>query len=194
MRKLILLSCLLVTCNLFAEIESVYLQWNNLICKSDCANLMDRELRKVREISNVAVSQTNGTATMQWKAKKPFSFQAIDSAIKKVGLHIQVIRVRVRGTISEKNKKFYINSIGDKSKFNLLGAPEQQVDKNRYIIQQSRYNRPLTEAQKEILRDAMQNDLIVTIEGPIYQPYQFPPLDIVVQSINVSESTDNESQ
>lgn len=192
MKKLILSACLLTTCSLIAEIESVSLQWNNVICRSDCAELMDRELRKVKEVSNVGVSQTNGTATMQWKAQKPFSFPAIDSAIKKVGLHIQVVKVRVRGTISEKNKRFYIHSIGDKSKFNLLGAPENQADKNRYIVQQSRFNRPLSDAQIEILRDAMQNDLIVTIEGPIYQPYQFPPLDIIIQSINVSESTDKE--
>jgi hypothetical protein len=148
---------------------------------------MDRELKKVKEITDVAVSQTNGTATMQWKAQKPFSFQAIDSAVKKVGLHIQVLKIKVRGTITENNHKFYINSIGDKSKFHLLGAAENNPDKNRYTIQQSRYNRPLSDAHIELLREAMDNDLIVTIEGPIYQPYQFPPLDLIIQNINVAK-------
>lgn len=190
MRHIFLSIFMLTACVVHAEIEMITLEWDNIACQDSCASLMERELSKISDITNVTVSQQNGMATMQWKAKKKFSFPTIDSAIKKVGLHIKALRVKVRGTISESNKKFYIHSLGDETKFNLLGSATDNVTKNRQVLQQSRYNRPLTEDQKDILREAMEQKQIVIIEGPIYQPYQFPPLDIVVGSIKIAKSKD----
>jgi len=190
MRNLFLSLFILVTYALNAEIEMITLEWDNVLCQNSCSHLMEKELSKVKDVTNVSVSQQNGIATMQWKAEKRFSFPAIDSAIKKVGLHMKAIRVKVRGTITEQNKKFYITSIGDGTRFNLLGAATDNATKNRYVIQQSRYNRPLTEQQKDLLMEAIEKRQIVIIEGPIYQPYQFPPLDLVVGSIKISKSKD----
>lgn len=188
MRSIFLSIFFLATYALSAEIEMITLEWDNIACQNSCAELMQRELSKVKDVTNVSVSQQNGMATMQWKAQKRFSFPSIDSAVKKVGLHIKAFRVTVRGTISEKNKKFYIHSIGDETTFNLLGSATDNPDKNRYIPQQSRYNRPLTEEQKEVLRTAIDQEQIVVIEGPIYSPYQFPPLDLVIGSIRIVKS------
>lgn len=187
MRNLFLCLFMLTTYALNAEIEQITLEWDNVLCKDDCAARMQKELSKVSEISNVAVSQSNGMATMQWKAEKRFSFPTIDKAIKKIGLHVQALRVKVRGTITEQNRKFYITSIGDGTKFNLLGAASDNPTKNRYVVQQSRYNRPLSQEQKAILMEAIKKELVVVIEGPIYQPYQFPPLDLIIGSINIAK-------
>lgn len=188
MRFFILFSSMLVTCVLNAEIVSVRIDWDNIQCQEDCAKLMDKQLNEIKQVATVSVSQTNGNATLQWKAGDKFDFQPVNNAIKRVGLHLEALRINVRGTISVENRKYFITSIGDGTKFHLLGQATDDPNKNRYVIQNSAFNRPLSKEQKEQLENAMKNDLTVTIEGPILQPYQFPPLDLIIGSLNVSGS------
>lgn len=187
MRVFFLSICLLAFYNLRSEIEMVSFTWDNVLCREDCAMRIEKELHKIHDVAEVSVSQRDGMAKMRWDADKPFDFSPIRQAIKRVGIHVQTLKVTVTGTIEKKNNKFYIVSIGDATKFNLMGVAVDEPGKNRYVIQNSRYNRPLSARQVEILTEAMHEKKIVTIHGPIYSPYQFPPLDLIIESLSVSE-------
>ncbi len=192
MTKFFAIICILVTYTLFAEIETVSLTWDNRQCLEGCTQLINKQLSKLKEVASVTTSQQNGIATMQWKTGVPFTFKPVNDAIKRVGIHVETLRIKLRGTIVQKNRKFYIISLGDETTFNLLGTASDDPSKNRYVIQTSRFNRPLSDEQKKMLTDAMKNKLTVTIEGPIYQPYQFPPLDLIIENISVSQPVNYE--
>lgn len=167
------------------EIVDIRVDWNNIQCQADCATQVERQFKRIKEASSVSVDAKGGTATLTWKADTRFSYQPIRAAFARVGIAMQSLRLTVRGTISSSGRNFYIHSLGDKSKFRLLGTIQPQ--ENRFEPTNSPFNRPLTKQQIEQLKLAESQKLVATVSGPILNLEQLPPYDLITERLNISD-------
>lgn len=186
MKLFLILLLLGFSLNLLAVIENVQLNWDNIQCQQDCANNLNKNFQKIKEVSEVTVNQQTGVATLKWQLNVPFNFRPIHEAYAKVGIHMIALRLKVSGTITQKGKQFLLVSSGDNSRFNLIGNITAKT--HQYTAEKSPYNRPLTADLIKQFIQAEKDRSLVTIEGPILQPFQFPPLDLITENVSISQS------
>lgn len=168
-----------------AEILDVRVTWTAAECQARCNQLLQAQFGRIYGVSSVQVNQQAGQADMKWKPKVIFSFQPIDAALRMVGPFPNDVRVKVRGKIQHDPANVKIISDGDGTSFYLLN-PIIPV-RNQFVIEDSPFNRPLTPDMRNKLLDAQKNNQMVTIEGPLFEPYRSPPLRIIVESLNIEE-------
>jgi hypothetical protein len=170
-----------------AEVEFIEIRWNAFKCLDICTPLIEKNLNAIRDVHNVKINARAGVATMGWSPNYPFSYEPFRLASSAAGIHIDDMRIRVRGTISHDVDNFYLVSSGDDARFLLLG-PISTVP-GRYIPKYNIASYPLTGDVKEQLLEAEQNRFTVVISGPLYLPSRYPRTLIAAQiKINVKES------
>jgi hypothetical protein len=182
------LCALFVTVNfLQAEVEFIQIRWNAFKCLDICTPLIEKNLNAIRNVTNVQINARSGVATMGWSPNYPFSYEPFRLASSAAGIHIDDMRIRIRGTIGHDFDNFYLVSIGDDSRYLLLG-PISTVP-GRYIPKYNMASYPLSRDTKEQLLEAEKNGLTVVISGPLYLPSRYPHTLIAEQiKINVKES------
>jgi len=178
---------LILTSNQFleAEITDVIVTWRAASCRSGCDKLLMQQFGKVYGIYSTDINLNAGQANIKWKPNVAFSFQPLDTAMRLVGPHINNVRLKVRGNIRHDPKNVKLISEGDGTEFYLL-SPVTPVA-NQYTPTTSIYNRELNPEVRDQLLDAEAKKLNVIIEGPLFQPYRSPPLQLVIERINLEE-------
>jgi len=186
MARLILLILIAATClhtsEAKAEIDPVIISWRAGECQPGCDVLLEKEFRKLYGIDDLAINAGAGQMSIRWKANQRFDYNAILSAIKKVGLHIANIRLKVRGMIRFEGTNTVLISNGDKTPFYLLGPIQPQA--NQYTPTRSIYNRQLTPERKVQLMEGEKTGLVAVIDGPLFEPYRSPPLFLIMENVS----------
>ena len=90
------------------------------------------------------------------------------------------IRDRVRGTIVHYYDKLFLVSLGDGSRFELLGP--LIIEPNRYTIKANIANHPLPADRLDRLLEAERRNELITIEGPLFEP-QWYRLALIVEKV-----------
>lgn len=176
-----LLFCGSIYSSLQAEIESITIKWTALECQQSCIAGLEKQFRNINGVADVVMNQPAGMATLRWKPDVALTFPPINTAMSMIGLSINILRVKVRGTISHDAKTVTLNSLGDNTRF-LLMSP---VTPKRYemVEEFNPETHVLTPAQREQFLRAQDADQIAIVEGPIFEPERSPPLKIIVENV-----------
>lgn len=179
----IILAFLCVFGSLSAEVQQLVIKWNPVLCKQKCVQGLSDQFYNIKGVAAVEINQAAGQAQIRWKPEFPISFPPINTAMSMIGAAIEDIRVKVRGTIGHDVRTVSLISLGDNTRFLLLGSimPQQ----SHFVTEFSPYNRPLDPQMRQKLLDAQANDLVATIEGPLFQPERSPPnpLMLIVENV-----------
>lgn len=191
LRNLTLLTAALLSLHIGAvqaEVQQVTLKWLAMQCQASCVRGLEKQLRRIRGVASVDISEPQGQAILQWDPTVPFSYRSIEAAIAMIGIGIdpEDFGVTVRGNIIHDKSNVILVSIGDNTRFYLIGTPP--FVPNQFIEENSLSNRALTPQIRSQLLEAERNHQFVTITGPLFQPEASPPLYLVVQSLNMSDN------
>jgi hypothetical protein len=186
MRRFILIALLLGIMPLKADVEHVVVKWSPQLCKSTCTKQLHDLFSKLPGVANLTIDEGNGVMELNWKEKAPFSYTNLDWTMRKIGLYMTYVRVKATGNIVKVNKTYYLDSEHDRTRFNLLGMaiPQSGV---LAVQTNSIFNRPLSQDNIELLEEAMKNKLLVTIDGPLFEPWRSPPLWLVMEQAVVAQ-------
>src|SRR5690606_29331883 len=126
-----------------------------------------------------------GVAVIKWSPDAPFSYHLIKTNMQMVGAGVNEIRVRVRGKATVQGNYISLVSQGDNSRFVLISPIMPTPD--ALIVNPNPYMRDLDpKLQQRILRESSEGKIMV-IEGPLYQPARSPPLQLIVERIQVEK-------
>lgn len=174
----------LFTCfaaNLQAEIESITIKWTALECQKSCIAGLERYFRNINGVADVQMDQPGGQAVLRWKPNVQLTFMPINNAMQMIGLSINDLRIKVRGTISHDERSVTLNSTGDNTRFLLMSVatPKTTVMTEEFNPQ----THILSPAQREEFLDAQAADQVAVVEGPIFEPERSPPLKVLVEKV-----------
>lgn len=165
---------------LFGEIQMVTFNWNAALCLDVCTPKLERELGSIKAITDLQINPQAGVAKMKWDPNYPFNFAPFNLATRSVGIRLNQIRVRVRGTIAHDVDNLYVISLGDGTRFQIAG-PIQPITTG-YTIRENIASHPVPLAMRERLLEAEANREITTIEGPLFEPFRYN-LTIVAEQV-----------
>lgn len=186
MRLLLLfVAFLILSTPLQSEIQRVDVQWRGLSCNLTCAQMLERRFREIPEVSSVTLNAGNQSATLRWMQNRPFSFQAINLAVRSVGPAIDQLRATVRGMIQMQNDQFWIVSIGDNTAFLLLGPHAPPTGSIPQFLHKIYH--PLSARLQSLLRDAVRKGRVAIIEGEIFQAHRAPPLMLIIAHVQFEQ-------
>lgn len=174
--------------HLNAEIEKVSVKWTPYQCDAGCVQNLDRQFRQIAGVADVTINMSAAQAEIRWRPNIPFSYTAIDTAMRMIGPSIdnRGLRLKVRGTIQHDARSVTLISTGDNSRFILLGPIVPSP--THYVEEESVWShRPTPEARNEYLA-AEDADQTVTVEGPLFQPEQAPPMYMIVEKKQFASS------
>ncbi len=182
----ILLSFL--ACNFFvsAEVEQVTVKWTPGLCITNCPQSLEKEFKKIKGVATISINQGSGQADLTWKPNEPFTYQLVSTAMRMIGLTIHDFRVRVKGTIRHDDHNVILVSIGDNTRFVLLGPITPSL--HNQVIEHNVQNHPLAAGKRDQLLNAEMNNQIVTIEGPIFEGWKAPPLYLIAEQVQVQQN------
>lgn len=165
-----------------AEIEKILIKWNAALCLDTCIPLMERNLHAIKGVTDFQINPNAGVAEIHWDPQAHFSYEPFNLASRAVGSRILDIRVRVKGTIAHDRENFFISSLGDNTRFLLIG-PIAPVP-GGYTIRGNIASHPLSPSLKQQLLDAENAGKQVTIEGPLFQPTWYT-LTLIAEQVNL---------
>lgn len=171
MLKIIFTVCMLLFFTLQAEVEEVLFTWDAALCQEQCIPLMERQLSSIRGVGSYVINPRAGRARIIWKPNDQFSFGFINLATRSVGIRQIETRVIVRGTITSIGGDFYIVSLGDRTRFRLMGPLRTRP--GDYTIQANVANYAMSPMTIAKLHDAERKNLIVRVHGPLFEPERF---------------------
>ncbi len=180
-----ILSCALVSlsASLLGEVEYVEIKWTPGLCSESCAKNLRTQFSKTAGVASSEVSASSAQAKLHWKPNVTFSFGPINAAMSMIGLSMTELRVKVRGTIIHDAKTVTLVSLGDNTRFQLLGPT--QASKTGYAIAHNINSHPLPPDTRTKLLDAQTQKQVVTVEGPLFEPERSPPLYLITEKLNV---------
>lgn len=184
--KILMFGCLLHFSNLQAEIEWVKVKWTALLCQQSCVEGLQKQFGQVNGVSQIAINQAGGEAVLTWKKNAPYSYQPINTAMRMIGLTIQDLRIKVRGRVYIQGNNYMLISAGDNTQFTLLG-PINQMNLSQYSIEFSAQNRQISGEFKNKLLEAKEKNLLVTIEGELFEPQRQPLIQLVIEQLKLGE-------
>lgn len=165
-----------------AEIERVVIGFNKDLCNEKCMLLLKNEFGKLDLVNSVSVAP--GQVNLGWKPNERFDFRKVDARMRFVGVGMDNIAVSVRGTVSGEGAKWYITSLGDETRFQLLNPPQPSA--NSYIEYNNISMYKLLPEVQDQLAEAKRNDQIVTATGFLLAPWRYP-LTIILGNLNVDQ-------
>lgn len=157
--------------SLSAEIQSVVIKWNAALCLDVCIPGIERNLQSIQSVTDIRINARAGIAEMGWKPNYPFSFAPFNLATRSVGIRLSDLRLRVQGTIAHDVEGVYLVSLGDNTRFRLIG-PIQPLA-GRYVVQSNIASHPMPADLQQKLLDAEAQNTIVTVEGPLFEPFRY---------------------
>lgn len=189
-RYVLLTISLLSTTFAQGEIEKVTAIWSAwhfdlAACKGGCAQIIHQQLMRLPGAAEVLVKEAEGRAEIRWKPGVPFSYGPLDNAMRIAGPAIDTVRLRVRGMITHDARNVFLMSIGDNTRFYLLGPLVPST--TQMVISENVATHPLTVTLRSDLLQAQQNHQVVTIEGPLLLPEQSPPLYLIVERLQIAK-------
>ncbi|MFV0340085.1 MAG: hypothetical protein ACK5MA_05575 [Parachlamydiaceae bacterium] len=188
MRYLIFFS--LVFASLSGDIDSVTVKWSAQLCQKSCIKQLNERFSKLQGAEKVSIDGMNGVMEIKWKPKAPFSYQTLDWNMRWIGLYMTYVRVKASGTVTSINKNYTLKSKNDGTTFNLIGNADAS-NPNLAVATNSIFNRPLSQAVIDQLKDAQKKNLTVTVDGSLFEPWRGPPLRLVVDRISVEQPKKN---
>jgi hypothetical protein len=159
---------ILLSFGLMAEIEQITLKWNPAVCSDICSSTLEKNFQTIKGVSNLQLDHKAGTAAMNWASGIPFSYNPFYAALHSQNLRIKDIYLRIRGNITHDTENFYIVSLGDNTRFHLIGPVQEQP--GQYVIQANIATHPLSAELREKLSTAEKNKQTITIEGLLFEP------------------------
>jgi hypothetical protein len=182
---ILLLAFLLVSStNMQAEIQLITVTWKPSTCPLNCAQSLEGQFKQIPGVAGVTVYPLVGKAELRWKPTSPFSFSPINTAVRMVGPSIYQLFAKVRGSVRRNSDgTFQIFSIGDNTGFYLIGPINAQP--NQYTTTGNVATHPLTAENVAVLTQAVQNNYLVIINGPIFQFWRSPPLILQIAQIQL---------
>lgn len=165
-----------------AEIKTVTISWRNINCPEQCIQHLEKFFYDHPPVATVRMNQGGGNAVLTWKPNQPFEYQPVNYAVRRIGLSANNVRIKLTGTISHFGDRFYITSLGDGTRIELLSAPASS--KTDYVEKWSYFTHTLSPGYQNQFLDAQRRHLLVTVEGPLFEPDR-PPLKMDVESVEV---------
>ena len=175
--------------DLNAEILQVTVTWNSGVCDPKCSNLLGEKFKKMKQVEEVSVNPSSGVAVIKWKPDAQFSYHLIKTNMQMVGVGVNEIRVRVRGKARGQGKNVSLVSLEDNTSFILVSPIMPNPDS--LILYPNPYLRELDPKLREKILLEAKEDKVMVIEGPLYQPARSPPLQLVVERIQIEKKKKN---
>lgn len=177
------------TSALNGEVETIALNWNPGLCVENCGQLLKQEFSKLQEVESIDIDLPSGRAVIRWNPRSPFSYVLLDRTMRRVGLGIHYWRLVVRGYIHHDPENVWLISQGDDTRFNLIN-PVVPLP-NQMNIQHNLANRILTPEMRDKLLTSEKNQELVTIEGPLFDPWRSPfNYFLIVEQVKTPPPTD----
>lgn len=174
---------ILIALHGYAEVSQVTIKWlNPVICQQGCINDMAKQFGSMNGAAEVILNQGAGQVDIRWKPRVQFSYYPLNTAMRLVGPSIHDIHMKVRGTITHNSNTFTLESLGDNTRFLLLGPVEPNM--NQYTVVHNTDNRPIPDDIKVKLLNAEKNFEVVEIEGPLMDPWRYQVLYLVIEKAN----------
>jgi hypothetical protein len=176
----VLVYSLLHVNSVYSEVQQVTLRFNNVVCNAGCQTLLQQKLQQMAGVQNATVNGGIGAAYLTYQPNQPFNYQNIRYAFSAVGLYLQDIRAQVRGMVTAQgNGQYYINSLDDGTVMQIVSAPA--FNNGRTTAYKSIYVYNVDEALKGRLDEAIQKNVPIIVEGPLFEIYRYenPPILIV---------------
>lgn len=173
---------ILASTPLTAEIQQLEMRYNPAFCTMQCPNMLANALRNMTAVAEVTLNAQQGQAFLRYKPNMPFDFWAFKRALQSVGSNYDYLRIKVRGTLVGKDKNFTLVSLGDNTRFSLLGP--LQSSPVQYTISPNLTNHPLTPYLIESLERGVKENRIAVIQGWLFEPDRNPPYYIVIEQMN----------
>lgn len=169
----------------FAEVDRVVVKWTADTCPNFCQERLKSRFAAINNVAEMQLDPRNGTATFRWKPNDKFSYEAIKREMRMVGIGMVDLRVSVRGTVSYSpgSDTYTLISLGDNTHFNLYSPVQSKP--NQQVLQYTTATRTLSPEVKSKLAAAQQTDRLVFIEGFLLEPERSPPLQLVVERIQL---------
>ncbi len=180
---LVILSILSMT--LYGEIVKVNLQWQHETCPLNCAQSLAAQFQRIPGVAQIIMNQQGGYAELRWKPDQPFVWSQVKSAFQAVGPGIRDIRVKVRGMINFQQQTATLTSLGDNTVFFLLGPVNPTQGTTVYYSLTSHQLSPET---IEKLVEGYQQHRIAVIEGPLFMPWRYPYLWLIIDRLQFVQS------
>ncbi len=185
---LVFLSILIPFNFAYAEIKEVIIRWNALTCLDICTPGLEANLRSIKGALRVEINPRGGIAVIGWDPNRTFSYEPFNLATRGSGVRSTDIRLKVAGTITHDASGFYLTSVGDFTRFLLIGPISTQS--GRYTINTNIANHPLPPDLQEEFIEAEINGLIVTVEGPLFEPWTYY-LNLVADHVSIAKPKDD---
>ncbi len=169
--------------SLLLEIVTVTATWNPGICNEGCGKQLEKKLNAYGDIQKIEL--TSGKVVMYWKPNAPFNYQALKRNFQAVGvgLNLEPFQIKVRGTLSTSGGDMVITSIGDNTRFNLIGPAPKSTSK--YISRGALANHKLQGDLLDQLNLAQKNRQVIEVTGDLYLP-ETPPLRLLIDKMTIS--------
>ncbi|MFQ5729280.1 MAG: hypothetical protein ACE5GN_02850 [Waddliaceae bacterium] len=168
-----------------AEVLEVVVIWNSISCNEKCAQILAKSFQKMKQVQEVRVNPTSGITILKWKPKSAFSYYPIKSTMQMIGVGVNDIRVKVRGKAKEQGNEVALFSLEDNTRF-VLVSPITPLPED-YTVNPNPYDRSLSSDLRERILQEVKQDKVLVIEGPLYQPAKSPPLQLVVERIQIEK-------
>lgn len=163
---------------LHAEILEISVFWNQAKCSAGCNELLRKNFGKLQEIESIEMKPAEGSASIKWKPNAPFSYRLIKNQMQLSGISLDYIHARVRGKASLSGKTLKLLSIGDGTIFHLVSPLSTRGSPNPQFIE------PTKQLVDAVMNEAKE-DKVLVIEGLLYRPHRSPPLNLIVEKIQV---------
>lgn len=171
---------------LYGDIDTVTVKWSAQLCQASCIKQLNERFSKMQGAEKVSIDGLNGVMTIKWKPKAPFSYTTLDWNMRWIGLYMTYVRVKVNGTVISKNKTYSLKSKNDGTTFELIGTADSK-DPNLAVAANSIYNRPLSQAVLDQLKEAQKKNLTVTVDGALFEPWRGLPLRLITDRLSVEK-------
>lgn len=173
-----------------AEIQSVTLQWIPFqydipACTESCGEQIIKQLEKINSVESVQVDLGGGKVNLLWRRGIPFSYPAVDAAMRLAGPGINEIHIKARGAIIHNRDSVTLISKDDGTRFILLGPLFARP--NQYVVEFNTASYPLPPETREQLINAENNRQYVTISGKLLLPEQSPPLYLIIANMQIGQ-------
>ncbi len=171
----------LASAPLSAEVVWVKVSWDPTSCPGSCYPVLERRLNAIKGVADAHYNFVEGEATLRWKPGYQYEDRLIKTAVAWVGIAIEDIAIKIRGSIFHGEKQVYVASLGDETKLPLISAPKPE--QGRYVIRKGEGAHKLDSKERERLLQAEENFELITIEGRIFQPYR-PPVRLMIDRVS----------
>lgn len=142
------------------------------------------------DVAEVLVS--NEQALLRWKPNHKMVYSALENTMATIGVAMDELQIKVRGTIKQSGRDIKIISIGDNSEFVILGPVP--ISKNQAPVLENPQVMRLTDEMRQRFIQAENEFKVVTIQGPFFQPERAPPYYIVAEKIDIPPSLNPQPQ